>query len=212
MPRKPKDPSVYHGHHVVSGRELRSQFAPEDPSAENRPRRWRHIRHGVVITLLALIVVGGAGIALAILAGYLQLPQPPESESLATCPSGTYDYLPPDKVSVNVFNAAGHEGLARQVADLLAERGFAVRNVDNERYSTEATAVVRGGFAGEAAAFTLQRNVPGSVFVRDGRSDASVDLILGPAFETLANPGLVDQTPGGITCAAPTHSATPPVR
>ena len=212
MSRKPKDPTVYHGHHVVSGNELRSHFPPEVPPTENRRRKWRHIRHGVVIFLLAALVLGGAGTALAIITGIIRLPEPPETPSLSSCPSGTYDYLPPEQVAVNVFNAAGKEGLARQVADLLGQRQFEVRTVDNLRYPTEATAVIRGGFAGESAAFTLQRHVPGSVFVRDERGDATVDLVIGPAYEALADPALVDQTPGTITCAAPTPTATEPVR
>ena len=209
MSRKPQDPSVFHGHHVVSGNELRSHFPPEVPPAEDRRRKWRHIRHGVVIFLLAAVVLGGAGAALAILTGIIRLPAPPEAPSLASCPTGTYDYLPPEQVAVNVFNAAGKEGLARQVADQLIQRTFAVKTVDNERYPTDATAVIRGGFAGESAAFTLQRHVPGSVFVRDERGDATIDLVLGPAYEALTDPALVDQTPGTIACPAPTPTPTP---
>ena len=212
MSRKPKDLSVIRGHRVVSWKELRSQFPDEEPAAEDRPRMWRHLRHRAVIILLALIVLAGAGTALAVITGLIRLPETAEAPSLAPCPTGTYDYLPPEQVSVNVLNAAGREGLAREVADQLIERKFAVGSVGNERYLTEASAVIRGGFSGEPAAFTLQRNVPGSVFVRDGRGDASVDLILGPGYEALADPGLVDQTPGTISCTAPTHSATAPVR
>ncbi|WP_077491015.1 LytR C-terminal domain-containing protein [Sinomonas mesophila] len=211
MPRKPKDLSVFHGHHVVSGKELRSHFPPEDPTVVDRPRMWRHVRHGIVIFLLAALVLGATGTAIAILTGLIRLPQAQETRSLAECPTGTYDYLPPEQVTVNVFNAAGREGLARQVADQLMERKFTVQAVGNKRYPTEVTAVIRGGFAGEPAVFTLQRNVPGSVFVRDDRGDASVDLILGPAYGALTDPGLVDHTPGTITCAVPTLPATAPV-
>ena len=49
MSRKPEDPSVYHGHHVVSGKELRSHFPQADPTTVDRPRMWRHVRHGIVI-------------------------------------------------------------------------------------------------------------------------------------------------------------------
>jgi hypothetical protein len=102
--------------------------------------------------------------------------------------------------------------LARQVADQLAARKFVIKDVGNETYPTEAGAVIRGGIAGEAGAFTLQRNVPGSIYVRDGRSDASLDLILAPGYKALTDPALIDQTPGTITCDLPTSRATPPVR
>ncbi|GAB4098155.1 LytR C-terminal domain-containing protein [Sinomonas halotolerans] len=212
MPRKPKDLTVYHGHRVVSGPDLRSQFEPDPDEAENVPRMRRRILHGAMIALLVAIVVFGAGAAWAILSGYIKLPEPATAPSLAACPSGTYDYLPPEQTTVNVLNAAGREGLARQVADELAKRRFRVLAVDNEKFSTAATAVVRSGSAGEAAAFTLQRHVPGSVFVRDPRADDSVDLLLGPAFTGLAAPKVVDQTPGTLNCELPSPTATPPVR
>jgi hypothetical protein len=202
--RKPEDLSQYHGHHVVSGNELRTQFEEEPDPRQRTSRIWRRIRHGIAITLLVGIVVAGAGMAWAVLSGRLTLPQPASQPTVATCPAGNYDYLPPAKVTVNVLNAAGKEGLATQIAGELKARAFAVKNVGNERISVTAGAVVRGGFAGEAAAFTLERNVPGSIYVRDGRADASVDLVLGPSFKGLADPKLVDQTPGPILCTLPT--------
>lgn len=209
MSRRPRDLTQYHGHRVVNGEQLRTQFEEDPDQTEISHRMWRRIRHGAAITLLVTLVVFGAGTAWAILTGYVTIPQPAATPTVSTCPSGTFDYLPPEKVTVNVLNAAGREGLAGQVADQLKERKFAVKNVDNERLLAPAAAVVRGGFAGEAAAFTLQRHVPGSVYIRDGRSDASVDLILEPGFKELADPTLVDQTPGPIVCTLPTASAAP---
>lgn len=207
MSRRPQDLSQYHGHHVVNGTELRTQFEEDPDPSERAGRKWRRIRHGIAITLLVGIVVAGAGMAWAVLSGRLALPQPASQPTVATCPAGKYDYLPPAKVTVNVLNAAGKEGLAAQIAGELKARAFAVKTVGNDRLAVAAPAVVRGGFAGEAAAFTLQRNVPGSIYVRDGRADVSVDLVLGPSFKALADPKLVDQTPGPIVCTLPTGTA-----
>ena len=46
----------------------------------------------------------------------------------------------------------------------------------------------------------VQRNLPGSDYFQDGRTDASVDVILAGDYEALAAPELVDQTPGRLSC------------
>lgn len=210
MARKPQDLTTYHGHHVVNGIELRTQFEEEPDERDLRHRRARRIRHALAICLLGLLLVGGIGMAWAVLTGRVTVPQPGGKQELAaSCPTGTFDYLPNPSVTVNVLNAAGKEGLAAQIAQQLGARKFAVKTVGNERTSVDAAAVIRGGLAGEAAAFTLQRNVPGSIYVQDGRSDATVDLVLGPTFQALTDPALVDQTPGQIACALPSATATP---
>ncbi|BCT74724.1 hypothetical protein SCMU_05660 [Sinomonas cyclohexanicum] len=210
MARKPKDLTQYHGHHVVNGIELRTQFEEDPDQRELQSRHWRRIRHAVAIAVLGAMLLAGIGMAWAVLTGRLTIPQPGGKQALAaTCPTGTFDYLPAPTVTVNVFNAAGKEGLAGQVADLLRARKFTVKDVGNERTSVDAAALVRGGLGGEAAAFTLQRNVPGSIYVRDGRSDASVDLVLGPTFQSLIDPALIDQTPGPIVCALASTTPTP---
>lgn len=212
MSRRPKDPSVYHGHRVITGDELRAQFEAERDERERRRRRWRRIRHAALLVLLLAVVVSGATGAWAILTGRLVLSQQAASPvPTVGCPAGPFDYVPPQSVHLNVFNAAGQEGLARNVADQLAQRKFVIGKVDNSKTAGSPTAVIVSGPAGEADAFTVQRNVPGSVFMLDSRGDASVDLILLPAFKKLQDPAIVDQTPGTLVCVGATPSpAVPP--
>ncbi|WP_415856146.1 LytR C-terminal domain-containing protein [Sinomonas sp. G460-2] len=212
MSHKHKDLDVYHGHRVVNGEQLRSQFEPGPDETGHRGHLRRRILHGFMLTLLVAIVVLGVGGAWAVLTGRLVIPQP-QASAVQTlgCPSATFDYSPPESVHVNVFNAAGKEGLAKTIGDQLAQRKFAVGTVDNEKAAGSPTAVIVAGPAGESAAFTVQRHVPGSVFRFDGRGDATVDLILLPSFKELKDPGIIDQTPGTLLCEGATPSPLVPV-
>ncbi|MEA5454965.1 LytR C-terminal domain-containing protein [Sinomonas sp. JGH33] len=207
MSRQPKDPSEYHGHHVIDGEELRAQFQADDGARGSWT--FRRVRHGIFLILLVALVVVGAGGAFAVLGGYLKIPQPGSAPSpTATCPIGPFDYSGPDAVRVRVLNATGKEGLAKDVGDALTQRKFTVGGVDNSKAAGSAAAIIVAGPAGESGAFTLQRNVPGSVFMQDGRGDATVDLVLLPAFKELRDPGLVDQTPGPLVCSLASASPT----
>ena len=72
--------------------------------------------------------------------------------------------------------------------------------VGNTTSSYRGVALVVSGAAGQSAAFSVQRNVPGSDYLQDGRTDPSVDVILTGDFKELAKPELVDQTPGQLSC------------
>ena len=61
-------------------------------------------------------------------------------------------------------------------------------------------AAVVSGAAGQSAAFSVQRNLPGSDYFQDSRTDGSVDVILSQDYRALAQPELVDQTPGTLSC------------
>jgi molybdopterin-guanine dinucleotide biosynthesis protein len=101
---------------------------------------------------------------------------------------------------VNIYNAAGRAGLAKNIADQLKARGYNVGTVDNSTTSYNGPAMVVSGSGGQAAAFNIQRNIAGTDYFQDQRTDASVDLILAPGFSALVPPELVDNTPGKLSC------------
>ena len=195
-----KDPSVLHGHHVVSGAELRAAMeAARD--ADETARVRRRVLHTVVLVLLIGLIGAGIITALAIINGRLRIPTAePAPTPVASCPATMFDYTPNDKVSLNVFNSTGRPGLAKSVADEFAARKFAVGNVSNINAGYRGVAEVVSGPAGQPAAFTVQRNLQGSDYFEDGRSDASVDVILSQDYKALVPPELVDQTPGKLSC------------
>jgi biopolymer transport protein ExbD len=200
MVKKPQDASVLHGHHVVTGPELRATFEavgdPDDPA-----RLRRRVVHGVVLVLLIGLIVAAIITALAIVNGQIKIPSTEAShEQAKACPSATFDYTPNDKINLNVYNSTSRPGLARSVADEFLARKFVVGAVANTDAGYRGVAAVVSGAAGQSAAFSVQRNLPGSDYYQDGRTDASVDVILAGDYESLAAPDLVDQTPGPLSC------------
>jgi len=200
MARKPKDANVLHGHHVVTGPELRATFeAAGDP--DNPVRVRRRVVHGVVLVLLLGLIAAAIIVALAIMNGQLKLPTTSGSdEPRTTCPAATFDYIPNDKINLNVYNSTSRPGLARSVADELVVRKFVVGAVANTEAGFRGVAAVVSGAAGQSAAFSVQRNLPGSDYFQDGRTDASVDVILSSDYQELAAADRVDQTPGKLSC------------
>ncbi|MCZ2402857.1 LytR C-terminal domain-containing protein [Paenarthrobacter sp. Z7-10] len=116
------------------------------------------------------------------------------------CPVTTFDYRPNKQVHLTVYNSTRREGLAGTVAAELKKRGYYVVKVANKSAEYAGTAVVVSGPAGRAAAFNLQRNIAGTDYVADTRSDATVDVYLTGAFKELVPTIKVDQTPGRLSC------------
>ncbi|WP_115789455.1 LytR C-terminal domain-containing protein [Arthrobacter silvisoli] len=205
MARKPKDLTRLHGHHVVTGSELRATFS-EEPDPGHPGRFRRRLFHGVILTVLLGLIIAGIVGAWAVMSGVVKFPDAVASKTpQATCPTTSYHYLPNSKVTVHVYNATGRTGLAKSIADQLKARGYKVGKVDNAQTRYSGSAQVISGSAGQAAAFNIQRNVAGTDYYRDDRSDASVDLVLAPGFKELVKPGLVDQTPGKLSCPRETR-------
>ncbi len=201
MARKPKDVTVLHGHQVITGADLRATFVEDDELRENPVRMRRRIRHGVVLVLLVGLVTAAIVLAVAIMNGQIKIPTAQPSQTAASvCPAASFDYTPPEKINLNVYNSTSRPGLARTVADEFAARKFLVGAVDNSTSGYRGVALVVSGAAGQSAAFSVQRNLPGSDYFQDGRTDPSVDVILTGDFKELAKPELVDQTPGKLSC------------
>lgn len=207
--RRSKDVAVFHGHHVVSGPDLQQVFAPTQ-ELEN-PIQFRHrLVHGVILTALAALVIAGVVFAMLLSRGDLVLPfgQSRTTAALA-CPAATFDYPANKDVRVNVYNSTLREGLASAVAAELKNRGFQVGTVANKTTNYTGPAAIVSGAAGQSAAFNLQRNLAGTDYVQDDRSDASVDVYLASGFSELVAASKVDQTPGLLSCPQMSPSATP---
>ncbi len=201
MARKPKDITVLHGHHVITGSDLRATFVEEDDTQDSPVRVRRRVLHGVVLVMLVGLIAAAIIVALAIMNGQIQVPTAERSRSASSlCPEAIHDYQAPEKINLNVFNSTSRPGLARSVADELIARKFVVGAVGNTMSSYRGVALVVSGAAGQSAAFTVQRHFPGSDYVQDGRTDPGVDVILTGDYKELAKPELVDQTPGTLSC------------
>ena len=197
--KKQQDVSVLHGHHVVTGPELRATFAAAQ--ADETARVRRRVLHGVVLVLLAGLIAAAIITALAIINGQLKIPAAaPAEEAVSTCPAATFDYTPNERINLNVYNSTSRPGLARSVADEFLARKFVVGAVSNVDAGYRGAAAVISGAAGQSAAFSVQRNLPGSDYFQDSRTDGSVDVILAQDYAALAPPELVDQTPGTLSC------------
>ncbi|PVZ56035.1 LytR C-terminal domain-containing protein [Arthrobacter sp. H-02-3] len=201
MARKRADSTVLHGHRVVSGSELRATFVEEDGAGDDPVRLRRRILHGVVLVMLVGVIVAAIVVALAIMNGQIKIATAERSKApVSVCPAATFDYTPPEKINLNIYNSTSRPGLARSVADQLAARKFIVGAVGNTTSSYRGVALIVSGAAGQSAAFSVQRNLPGSDYFQDNRTDPSVDVILTGDFKELAKPELVDQTPGQLSC------------
>ncbi|AVZ39355.1 hypothetical protein CT688_07605 [Dietzia sp. JS16-p6b] len=111
-------------------------------------------------------------------------------------PAGALDSVEPAVLSdtrIRVLNANGQSGQAGAVAAQLAERGFqpvgadATGNDPIYAQDLECHGQIRYGEAGQASARSLSLAAPCMQLVSDGRTDPSVDLVLGTIFSRLSD-------------------------
>jgi hypothetical protein len=95
--------------------------------------------------------------------------------------------LTPKDVTVNVYNATDHTGLAAVVGRSLEGQGFLVATVDNDPLGKTLLTLgeIRHGPSGTAGAILAAARLPGARLVQDDRMDASVDFVLGKKFTAL---------------------------
>ncbi|MCQ2002146.1 LytR C-terminal domain-containing protein [Arthrobacter zhaoxinii] len=205
------DPREWHGHRIITGGELGEVFAPTDePELVRRAKRRRRL-HNSVVGFLAVLVLLAAVLAQGLISGWVRLPSAaPDTPAgpVDECPAGPFPYLDPGTVTLNVYNATASPGLGGIAGSALSERGFRVENVGNSSVNRAGmTALVVSGSSGLAAAYTVQQHLPGTDYVLDERTDASVDVVIGSAYEGLTPPEqAVAAGPGALSCPG---SATP---
>ena len=101
--------------------------------------------------------------------------------------------LDPSTVNLRVYNATDTAGLAQTVATALKERGFTVGEVANDTSGREVTGVgeLRHGPRGTEKATFVRVFIPDAGDYPDTRADDTVDVVIGPDFNTLATPDQV---------------------
>lgn len=95
----------------------------------------------------------------------------------------------PSEITLSVYNTTYREGLAKEAADELTERGFTVEGTGNDpsgAYLPDEVAVIRYGPDGEKVAARLAEHVPeATAQLVTSREGESVDLVLGNAYSEL---------------------------
>ena len=142
-------------------------------------RRRRRIRATVVLVIAAVLVITGLVYAVR------NLNPPQAAPTGAPTSSCTTVALPQALAKLNIYNASDTSGSARDVATRFASGGFSIGSISNDPYKQkiDGVAQIRFGSTGEdfAKRYVLPR-VPGATLLQDGRTDSTVDLVLGSQF------------------------------
>lgn len=152
---------------------------------EARLRRLR-ITQLVVFSLLVILLAGAVAYALQQLRTPAEPPaaSPSSAAAPASCPSPGALPAPPGEVTVTVLNGTDRSGLAGQVTEELAGRGYATGEAGNTDQA-QAPATVVHGEGGYLAAASVAAQVEGAV-VRSGDVPAGqVQLLIGEGWPGL---------------------------
>lgn len=166
--------------------------------------RRRRKRRRALWTLLVVVLVLFFGFWYAF--SYISAEGSPSAQSPAPCVPADTGSIRPADITLNVYNATGRSGLAAVTSQAAIARGFVEGKVANDPLgkAIDGPAEVRYGPQGKlGGALVLAMVGDGAVAVEDAREDASVDLVLGQAFNTL---GPVP-SPGLPVCPAPAAPA-----
>ncbi len=117
----------------------------------------------------------------------------------------------PAAIKVNVYNATTRSGLAKDAAEELKKRGFAIGEVGNasKEYDKKVpgTGVLLGAPAAKNGGFTvLGTQLAGAVEKTDARKTGEIDLILGTKFKAFSTPQEATAAMSALTKPAPAPS------
>ena len=199
------------------------------PRPSSRHRRRQSPVVGIVLVVVGMVVLFGAGYGLSRIIQGASSDSGSSSSATSTESSATSEPQPcvtvtvtpgaalpsAAQVTTNVYNATDRTGLAASTAEELGVRGFVIGEIDNDPLSKTITGVaeIRHGPSGESAAQLMAFYLPGAQLVNDGRKDATIDTVLGAAYTEVAAQSQVDASlaspspsPSGPGCPSPTSS------
>jgi hypothetical protein len=212
----------------IGGKKFR--VGTEDDYVPFRSRTKRRRRRMIMAGAAGLVLVGAGAYGVGSLIG-----APSQASAAGSCSAKANDAAAADaaladaqtvtvsvagqlpaaaQIKLNVYNSTNRRGLAAAAATVLKQRGFAVGKVTNDPLKANLTgaAEVRGASANALAMRVVAAEVIGSALRADGRTDGTVDLVLGAGFTALASPDQVSATLKQAQQAAhaPQSQVTPP--
>lgn len=155
-----------------------SEYGPDQRQERLRARRRRA---AITLAVVVLVLLGAFWYAYSYVRGASGASSTPSPTCTTAAPSTA-------TVTVNVYNGTTRSGLAASTAEQVKKRGFTVAKVANDplKKSPKGTAEIRFGKSGAKQADQIAALVAGSTKVQDSRKDATVDLVLGAKFTSLA--------------------------
>ncbi|WP_327639272.1 LytR C-terminal domain-containing protein [Kribbella sp. NBC_00482] len=173
-----------------------------------QPRPHSRIRWRTPITMVILLGILAGG-------GWWGWNSLVNSSAEPTCTEQklTNNRLVPKQVVLNVYNGGARAGSASRVADALKQRAFNIDKVANEPKGDKVDVVALRGAAADAPEMLLvagQLNQK-AVMIADGRTDHTVDLVIGAGFGSVKLKGIPSVTvaPGATVCLPVIHSPQP---
>lgn len=163
---------------------------------------WR--KWATPITLVLLLALLGFGLWW----GWRELTKPPAAPSMPPCVVQSAATLTTSQVRVTVFNGGSASGRAGQLSEQLKAKGFITATPANTSEQVTTTVIV-GATVESPEVLLVQGFFPQSEVRGDGRTDSTVDVLIGdnfPGFNEAAPTEV--SVPGGTVCV-PQSSASP---
>jgi len=131
-----------------------------------------------------------------------------KSNASCSSTSATGTTLDPHDIQLRVYNATNRTGLARKTGAALRARGLNVLVTGNDPTKRKVTGVaeIRHGSTTVPQAKLLLAVIPGATPVPDRRTDAVLDIVLGPKFRALAARSAMDKAIRTLASTTPSAS------
>ncbi len=143
---------------------------------------------GLLLIVIAAISIGAASVYRGEAVGpfdstFVTSLEDYQSSITLVCPPADTKPLDPSEVAVRVLNGSDTNGLASDVADSLANRGFRMLDATNYSRGYDGVVKILFGSDGIAQAYTVALHFTDAKLVLDNREGTTVDVVLGAEYE-----------------------------